>query len=187
MLAAQDGFPHHVQAGGRFLIGVGKEVLHGIRVSHDGIVRGAGHVGDDVFGLGVTRRIVRFPLLFRKVLEEGVHAFIHPGPLALVGVDDHGEEVMADFVNDDRDETVLGARAVSAIFQGTRPVETEHGVFHTAVDDAIDGDGRGIRISETVLTVNIEGMDNGGRGVLRPEGVGLLGEIGHGHDTPSVD
>ena len=35
------------------------------------------------------------PLLLGQELEEGVQALVHPGPLALVGVDDHREVVVA--------------------------------------------------------------------------------------------
>ena len=44
-----------------------------------------------------------------EVLEKGIDPFVHPSPLAFVGVDDHGKEVMTDFVDDNADEAVFGA------------------------------------------------------------------------------
>ena len=46
-------------------------------------------------------------LVSKENVDEGVEALIHPDPLPLVGVDHHGEEVVADLVDDDRDHAVL--------------------------------------------------------------------------------
>ena len=68
-----------------------------------------------------------------EVLEKGIDPFVHPSPLAFVGVDDHGKEVMTDFVDDNADEAVFGAR-----------------VFHAA-DRAVDRDGDRVRVGEGEL------------------------------------
>ena len=49
-----------------------------------------------------------FPFKLGKILQEGVDSLVHPGPLALIGVDRHREIDVADFMDDDADEAVLG-------------------------------------------------------------------------------
>ncbi len=75
----------------------------------------ATHVGHDLLRVTPARRIFVLPLLFGQVLQEGIDPLIHPGPLPLVAVDDHRKEVVADLVDDHRDQTVLGRLAVSTI------------------------------------------------------------------------
>ena len=68
-------------------------------------------------------------------LDEGVEALVHPGPLALVRVDDHREPVVPDLVDDDRDQAVLRPRRVRPVLPRARPVEADHRVLHPAHPD----------------------------------------------------
>ena len=179
--AAEDGFAEEVEGDGGFAVGVGAELSDGFAVGHDGDLAVAGHVANHVTGFGAARGVVFFPLLFGEGLHEGVEAFVHPGPLALVGVDDHGEVVVADFVDDDGDEGVFGGAAVGAVFGGAGAVEADHGVFHAA-DGAVDGLGDGVGIREGVFRINIERVDDGVGGVFRPERLGFVRVERHRHD-----
>ena len=77
-----------------------------------------------------TGGVVFFPFLFGKELQEGIETFVHPAPLAFVGVDDHGKPVVADFMDNHTNESVFGIAAVGAIFFGSRTIEGNHRVFH---------------------------------------------------------
>ena len=72
-----------------------------------------GHVTGDrvelVAAAGRGFAVFFFPLGFSDVLDEAVEAFVHPGPLTFVGIDDHGKVVVSDFVNDYADEACFGS------------------------------------------------------------------------------
>lgn len=121
------------------------------------------------------------PFLLGKHLNEGIEPLVHPAPLPLVGVNDHGEPIVAHFVNDDGDEAVLRAFRVGPVFFRAWTVETDHGVFH-AINGAIDGNGDRVRIIESVFGIEVEGVDDGVSGVGAPKWFRLVGIVGHGPD-----
>ena len=111
LLAAEHAFAQDVEREGGFGVGVVAGALEGV---------GAGHNWHFVWGLQVTeqtthsrrhdtRGIVGLPFLFSEKLKERVKALIHPHPLALVGVNNHREPIVAHFMDDHGDESVLGA------------------------------------------------------------------------------
>ena len=119
------------------------------------------------------------------MLEEGVDAFVHPGPLALIAIHGHGEVDVADLVDYHADEELFlpsGVGAVPVLVGiGAGAVEGDHGVFH-APHGAVNGLGRGIGVGEAVAGVDLHGMDHRFRGVAGPERFPFLRVEGHGHD-----
>ena len=112
-------------------------------------------------------------------MDKRVQPFVHPGPLTLVRVDDHREEVVSNLVDDHPDHAILGALAVRAIFFTTPVVETDHGVFH-ADSGSIHRNGHRIWVVDGVLAVGLEGLGHSLGAVLLPKGIALLGVIAHG-------
>ena len=119
------------------------------------------------------------------MLEEGVDAFVHPGPLALITIHGHGEVDVADLVDHHTDEELLLAPGVGAVPVlvgiGAGAVEGDHGVFHPP-HGTVYGLGRGIGVGEAVAGVDLHGVDHGLRGIAGPEGFPFLRVEGHGHD-----
>jgi hypothetical protein len=124
-LAAHDGLAQDVERGGGLAVGVVAELGDALAVGHDGFDAAlvALHVIDDVARWPAAAGVVVVPLLLGEVLHEGVDALVHPGPLPLVAVDDHGEEVVPHLVDDHADHAVLGAFAVGAVLLGAPPLK----------------------------------------------------------------
>ena len=141
--APQHSFAQDHQRGGGFAIGVVAKLQQRLRVGHDRDLVVAQHVGGDHFGIAATPFHVFVPLHAGLKFQKRVETLIHPGPLPLIGVDDHRKPVVPDFVDHHTDQAVLGALGIGQfaglfIFDGSRPVEGDHRVFH-APDRSVDG------------------------------------------------
>ena len=98
-------------------------------------------------------------LLERHVLKESVDAFVHPHPLAFVIVDDHGEVVVTDLMDNHAYHALEGTLRVGAVLIGPPKVEADHGVLHTD-RSGMHGDRFRIRIVDGELAVRLEGIDD---------------------------
>ena len=181
---AQNGLAQDHQGRRRLGIGVVAELQQGIRLGHDRHLVLADHVFDDAGRLAPGGE-VGVPELFGLELQEAVQPLVHPGPLALVGVDDHREIDVADLVDDHADQAVLGAfgvgQAAVVAPHRARPVEGDHRIFHPA-DRTVDRLGRRIGIGEGELVVDVDGVGDRPRRIGVPKRPGLLRIEGHGHD-----
>ena len=142
---AQHRLPQHHERRRRLAVGVRPELQDGIRLGHHRHLVFAAHVAgnliQDALKLPVGVEIL-LPLPLGDVLQEAVDALVHPSPLALVGIDDHGEIVVPHFMDDDPDQPLLGfpgpsdwrlRRPVLDIGGfGAVAVEGDHGIFHAA-------------------------------------------------------
>ncbi len=176
-LAAHHRFAQDVERGAGLAVGVVAELRDALAVGHDGLdarllLAGCGvgvalHVVHDIAGLAAPAGVVLVPLLFGEVLHEGVEALVHPGPLPLVGVDDHGEEVVPHLVRDHADHAILGALAVGAVLLGPPAVEADHRVLHA---DAVrvHADGHRVGVVDGVLAVGLDGVRHHLGAVLLP-------------------
>jgi hypothetical protein len=111
-------------------------------------------------------------------LREGVQALIHPRPLALIAVDDHGEEVVAHFVDDHADHAILRPLAVGTVLLGPTTVEADHRILHA---DAIGmyTDRNGIDVIAGILAVGLDGVRHHLGAVLLPQWIALLRVVAH--------
>ena len=180
-LPAHHGLPQDVEGGGRLAVGVGAKLEDAFRVGHDGgnPLRITTHVARDLPGWSTAGWVVPVELLFGEVLHEGVQAFVHPRPLALIGVDDHRVEVVAHLVDDHGDHAVLGASAVGAVGLRASAVEADHRVLH-ADPLRVDADGHGVGVLAGEFAVGQQRLGHGLRAVLFPERIALLGVVAHG-------
>ena len=187
-LAAHHRFAQNVERRAGLPVGVVAELRDALAVGHDGLDarllltgRGVGiplHVIDDVTGLAAPAGVVLVPLLLGEVLHEGVEALVHPGPLALIGVDDHGEEVVPHLVRDHADHAILRPFAVGAVLLGPPAVEADHRVLHA---DAVGmhTDGHRVGVVDGVLAVGLDGVRHHLGAVLLPQGIAFLGVEAH--------
>ena len=134
-LAAHYGFAQNIKRGGRLSVGVVAKLHDALGIGHDGnLVQGRGpHVVHDIVGWSAARRIVDIPLLLGKLLHEAVKAFVHPSPLPLVAVNNHGEVVVANLMDNYAYHTVLGSLGVGSVRVRPASVEADHRVFHAYV------------------------------------------------------
>ena len=184
-LATQNRLTKHVHRRGRLGVGIAAKLQERLAVGHDGSRIRRPHIASDVARLAPTRRVALLPALLGEELQVGVEAFVHPGPLALVGVDDHGKPVVAHFMDDHADQAVFGALGVGSIFFGSWPVEADHGVFHTS-HRTIDADRCGVRIRKGIVPIHFEGLRDGMGAVPAPEWLALTGPVRHGHDGTAL-
>ena len=116
---------------------------------------------------------------------------VHPGPSALVGIDDHREVVVPHFVEDRRDQAVpatfpgvvvgiLATVLIRFVLVGSRLVEADHGVFHAA-DPTVNRDGHRIGVLESEARVDAQSVNHRLVGIVTPQGFSLVGIKGHGH------
>jgi hypothetical protein len=96
-----------LRPGRRLVVGVGADLLDVVGAGHDRVLGLARHVVDDARGKAARRGITLLPFDLGEVLQEGVDALVHPGPLPLVRVHDHRKEVVTDLVDDGGDQAVL--------------------------------------------------------------------------------
>ena len=180
-LAAHDGFTQNVECGSRLAVGVVAKLVYTLGIGHDGrnVALITFHVIGNVACRATTRGVVAVPLLLGEVLAEGVEAFVHPGPLALIGIDDHRKEVVAYLVDDHRDHAVFGALGVGAIGFRTTAVEADHRVLHPD-PLAVYRNGYRIWIVDGVGAVAAQGVRYGLGAVLLPQRIALLGVVAHG-------
>jgi hypothetical protein len=140
-----------------------------------------------MFGAGpASERIVLVPFLLRQILHKRVESLVHPRPLALVRIDDHGEEVVAHFVDDHPDHAILDALGVGAILLGPSEVEADHRVFH-ADGVRMDRYGHGIGIVNGVLGIDLQRVFHRAGAVLFPQRIALFRVIAHGHHLLATD
>ena len=93
---------------------------------------------------------------------------------------------MADFVDHNGYQSVFRPLAVRSVFFRTRPVKTDHRIFHP-IDRAIYADCDRVGISKRIATVNFQSVrDRFGR-ILAPQGFGFVGVIRHRHHRLVVD
>ena len=180
-VTAHHGLTQNVQSRGGLAVGVVAKLVDRLRVGHDGADAGlvTAHVLADVSGASASRRVIAVKFLLRQELHEGVQPLVHPRPLALVRVDDHGEEIVPHLVDDDADHAVLGARAVRAVWLGAAAVEADHRVLHSN-PLRVDGNGHRVRVVHREFAVGLEGLGYGLGAVLFPQRVALLGVVAHG-------
>ena len=114
------------------------------------------------------------PLLLGEHLEEGIETLVHPAPLTFVRVDDHWEPVVANFVDDHRDEAVFGALRISPVFFGTRSVKADHGILHS-VNGTVDRDGHRVGVVEGELGIEVQSVNDRVGGIGAPERLGFIG------------
>ncbi len=188
-LTAENGLAQDDQRRGRLGVGIVAELHERFRVGHDGDLLLALHVVDDPARLAAGGGVVLLPLLLGDELQEGVEPLVHPGPLALVRVHHHGEVGVADLVDHhayQEPSLAPGVGSGAVLLQlGARPVESDHGVLH-APHRAVHRLGHWIRVGERVAGVHLHGVDHRLGGVLRPQGLALLGVERHGHDERVV-
>ena len=154
-------FAQDIERGSRFGISVWPKTDDRLRVGHDWVLHlfVGFHVAHNVARLTTIGRKIAVPLLLSQKLAERVQTFIHPSPLAFVRVDDHREEVVPYFVDDDAQHTVFNPFGIGAIFFWTAIVETNHRVLHPV--GRLYRDGHRIRIRNGVLGINPQGMRHG--------------------------
>ena len=183
-LAAHHRFAQDVQCRAGLPIGVVAELVDALGVGHDGrdpaLV--ALHVVHDVPGLAAPAGVVAVPFLLGEVLHEGVQALVHPGPLALVRVDDHGEEVVPHLVDDHADHAVLGPLAVGAVGLGPSSIEADHGVLH-ADAVGVHADGHRVGIVHRELAVGLDGVRHHLGAVALPQRIAFLRIEAHAQDV----
>ena len=191
-LTSEDGFAKNVQRRRRFGIGIGAKLEDFFAAGHDRALVVTPHVRHDLFRITPPRRILVFPLLLRQVLQERIDPLIHPGPLSLVAVYDHGEKVVANLVDDHRDQAVFRRLAVGTIRFRSWTVEADHRIFHP-IHRTVDANGHRIGILERVAPVDLQGVGNGLGGILAPERFGFIGIVRHRHhglvadlDSPGI-
>ena len=183
--APEDGLAQDVERRGRLVVGIRRELQQGLGIGHDGHLVLAAHVVDDLARLAIPGREMLFPRLLGQVLQEGIEAFVHPRPLALVRVDDHGEVIVSHFVDDHADQVIFRRLRIREftrllVLHGTPAIERNHRILHAA-HGAIDGNRVRIRIVETVLVVLLDRVHDGARAVLLPQRVALIRIVRHGH------
>ena len=180
-----DRLSKHVQRDGRLGIGVVALLDDRLAMAHDRTLPLADHVVHDVVGLAALGPRIVLPGLHREELHERVQPLVHPGPLTLVGVDDHREPEVTDLVDDHADQPPLGPLGVGAVRLRPRAVEADHRVLHPA-DRAVHADRDGIRVRDAVLGIDLEGMgDRLGR-IEAPERLALVGPETHRHRHVAV-
>ncbi len=103
-----------------------------------------------------TAGIVVVEFLFGEILNECVQTFIHPAPLALIAVDDHGEEVVPHFMDDYANHTIFNRFRIRSVLFRTAIVEADHWVFHPTA--GLDALRHRIRIIDGVLAVGFDGV-----------------------------
>ena len=135
-LPAEDVFTQDIERHRGLAVGIGAEVGDGLGVGHHRYAFFSAH-GFGHPAVVAARLPVVFPFGLSEGFHEGVEAFVHPSPLALIAVYDHWEVIVTDFVDDDADERILRAFGIGAVLFGARAVEADHRVFHTA-DGAVD-------------------------------------------------
>ena len=122
-LATEHRFAQHIERSRGLRVCICTKSTHAFRVRHNRLLIEARHVLDDLLGLAATARILALPLLLGKVLTECVEPLIHPSPLALVTVNNHGKPVVTNFMNHNTNETPLRSCGVCAILFRARSVE----------------------------------------------------------------
>ena len=181
---AEDVLAEDGEGGRGLAVGVGPEIDDGLRVRHRGHAVLAAHVVDQAAAVAPGLPMV-LPFGFGERFKEGVEAFVHPGPLTLVAVDDHREVVVADLMDDHADERMLGAFGVGAVLLRPRAVEADHGILHAA-DGAVDGPGHGVGVVEGEPRVDLDRVGDRVGGVFVPERHAFLRVEGHRHDRLAV-
>ena len=173
--AAHHRFTQDVERCGRFAVRIVAELGDAFAVGHDRFDPAllAFHVIDDVARRTASAGIIVVPFLFGEVLHEGVQAFIHPRPLPLIAVDDHGEEVVAHFVDDHTDHAVLDPIGIGAVLLRPPEVETDHGVLHPD-PIGVHTDRHGVRIIDRVLAVGLHGVRHHLGAVALPKWIAFL-------------
>ena len=185
--SSHHGFTQDVQTGGRFCIGIGSDIRHRVTLGHDRLqlIFRQAHVIRDQMRRSTAGGIVEIELLFGQELHEGVQTLVHPPPLTLIAVDDHRKEVMANFVDDHTDGTILDRLAVGAVLFSPSIVHGQHGIFH-----AIGGFNRlsyRIRIWDGVFAINFQGVGRGLGGIFPVNRIGFLTIETHAHDLSAID
>ena len=164
------------------------KVPHGFALGHDGRRVGEFQVVHDAAGQVRGAREGRVPLALGQMLQESVEAFVHPGPLPFIGIHDHGEEVVAHFVDDHAHQSQLRPLAVGAVLFRARAVEAEHRIFHATAPAQTHATGRyGVGVVEGVAPIDLECVRHGSGAVLVPEGHSLLGVAALRDDHAVVD
>src|SRR5690606_12062509 len=123
-------------------------------VGHNGhlLIGGGLHIIYNFVGRPSARRVIFVPLLFGQILHKRVKPFVHPCPLALVTIYNHGEIVVAHFVNNHRNHSILGGGAIGSVSFGTSAIKANHGVFHPNTV-AVHRNGFGVWVVKSVLAV----------------------------------
>ncbi len=183
--AAQDGFAQDHQRGGRLGIAIVAELQQAVAVRHQRHLVAADHIFHDITRLAAGAREFRIPAPLGLELQEAVQALVHPGPLALVAVDDHREPAVADFVDHHADQAIFGPLGIGElagllVLHRARAVEGHHRIFHPA-HRAIDALGGGIGIGEGKFAIDINGVGDGLGGIGIPQRPGFLGIEAHRH------
>ena len=154
-------------------------------------MRFAEHIVDDPFGITGTAAVVFLPGFLGQKLHEGIQTLVEPGPLALVGIDHHGEPGVADFVHDHGHQRVLGMftrnihilwffAEIGSVFVWSWTIESDHRVFHTTLGP-VHGDRNRVRVIKYLPGVDVDGVDDRLRRELIPQGLRLLWIEGHAH------
>ena len=194
--ATHHGFAQNIECRSGLSVGVVAELKNALGIRHNGhLVQGRrAHVFHDFVGGSAARRVVDVPFLLGEVLHEGVESLVHPRPLALVAVDDHGKEVVAHLVDDDADHAELLRFRIRSVGVGAAAVKANHRVFHADVV-GMDRNGALVGVVDGEFRVGLNGLRHGTGRELLPKripffGVERLGEGGavahlDGHGVPN--
>ena len=180
-LAAEHLFAEEIQRDGGLRVGVVAEVGDGFGIGHQRHAIGAAHVFGEFAGAAALR-VILLPLFLGEHLDERVEALVHPRPLALVGVDDHGKKIMADLVDDDADDAVFLPLSIGAVVLGARAVEADHRILHAAAETGENRPRDRVGIIEGVARIDFERVGDGVGGIFIPERHAFLRVKRHRHD-----
>ena len=151
------------------------------------------HEVDNILGCIAAVVQIRIPDAHRFLFQERIQALVHPRPLALITVDDHGEVIVTNFVHDDVHTAHQHPVTDRSVFGRPATVKGNHGVLHASAYP-VDGVSRGIRVRNGALGVNIQRVLNCQGRFLAPQGIaffrvkglsqrGFIG-ISHRHSIP---
>ena len=163
-LTAHDGLAQDVQRGCGFAVGVVTELVDRFRVGHDGADARfvAAHVIANVPRSTPAGGVVAVKLFFSQVLHKRIQPLVHPRPLALIRIDDHGEEIVSDLVDDHRYHPDFSSLRVRAIRFRTPPIEANHWVLHSD-PLGVHRNGNRVRVIDGEFRIRLEGLRDGFR------------------------
>ena len=179
-LPAHDRFTQNIQSRCRLAIRIVSKLINRLRIGHNRTNPGliSSHIAPNVTSTSTTGRVIPIKLFFGEILNKRIQTFIHPSPLPLIRIDDHGKEIVPNFMNDYADHTNLGSLCIGAISLRTSTIETNHRVFHTN-PLGVHTDGHWIRVIDCELRIRLERLGYGLCRVLLPQRVSFLGVKTH--------
>ena len=120
-LPPHDRLPQYRERRSGLDVGIGTKLQDGVRLGHHRHLVLGRHVTRYVIenvGVIPERRVILLPLELRHILEERIEAFIHPGPLPLIGIDDHRKVNVPYLVDDHPDQPIFDTPRIGPLRVG---------------------------------------------------------------------